>query len=74
MTEINVNGITGFLSDVGDIEDMARNTLIVLDPANHDKFKQDALKRAKEFDLKFILPLYVNYYQEVIEKAKALAL
>ncbi len=72
LPEINVNGVTGFLSNVGDIDDMAKNALIVLDPANHDRFKQEALKRAKVFELKNILPLYVNYYQEVIEKAKAL--
>ena len=71
LPEINIHGVTGFLSNVGDIEDMAKNALIVLDPANHTRFKEEALKRAKLFDLKNILPHYINYYQEVIEKAKA---
>ena len=33
--------------------------------------QQNALARAKEFDLAKILPLYENYYIEVIEKSKA---
>ena len=74
LPEINVHGVTGFLSNVGDIEDMAKNALIVLDPANHDRFKKNSLERAKEFDLENILPHYVNYYTEVIEKSKAFAL
>jgi L-malate glycosyltransferase len=68
--EINVHGVTGFLSNVGDVEDMAKNALIVLDEKNHKEFRRNALNRAKEFDLKNILPLYEAYYQEVLERAK----
>lgn len=69
--EINVQGVTGFLSDVGDVEDMAKNALVVLDDANHATFKANALKRAQEFDLKNILPLYEDFYVEIVEKAKS---
>ena len=70
--EINVNGVTGFLSNVGDIGDMAKNALIVLDEKNHETFRKNALERAQQFDLKNILPLYESYYQEILDKATVL--
>jgi N-acetyl-alpha-D-glucosaminyl L-malate synthase BshA len=69
LPELNVQGVTGFLSNVGDIEDMTRKSLFVLDKNNLPKFKENALKRAKEFDITKILPLYENYYEKVLEKA-----
>lgn len=70
LPELNIQGITGFLCAVGDVEDMSRKALFVLDKKNLPSFKQNALKRAQEFDLTNILPLYENVYQQVIEKAK----
>lgn len=69
--ELNIQGVTGFLSNIGDIEDMTRNALHILDKNNLPKFKQNALARAKEFDISRILPLYEAYYQKVMEKAHA---
>lgn len=66
--ELNVQGVTGFLSNVGDVEDMSRKALFVLDKNNLPRFKESALKRAKEFDITNILPLYENYYQKIMEK------
>ena len=43
-----------------------------MQPAWHT-FKENALARAKEFDLAKILPVYESYYVEVIEKSKAQA-
>jgi N-acetyl-alpha-D-glucosaminyl L-malate synthase BshA len=71
LPELNVQGETGFLSPVGDIEDMTRKALYVLDKDNLPRFKENALKRAREFDLSQILPLYENYYQKVMEKSRA---
>jgi len=68
LPELNTQGITGFLSEVGDVEDMGRKALFVLDKTNLPTFRQNALKRAKEFDIANILPLYENVYQRVIEK------
>jgi N-acetyl-alpha-D-glucosaminyl L-malate synthase BshA len=68
LPELNIHGVTGFLSPVGDIEDMSRNSLLILDKTNLPRFKENALKRAKEFDISRILPLYESYYQQVIEK------
>lgn len=69
--ELNIQGVTGFMSNIGDIEDMTRNALHILDKNNLPKFKQNALARAKEFDISRILPLYEAYYQKVMEKAAA---
>jgi N-acetyl-alpha-D-glucosaminyl L-malate synthase BshA len=69
--ELNVQGVTGFMSNVGDVEDMTRNAMFILDSANLPKFKANALARAKEFDITRILPLYERYYESVIKKAAA---
>jgi L-malate glycosyltransferase len=73
LPELNVQGVTGFLSPVGDVEDMTRKALFVLDKNNLPKFKENALKRAKEFDITQILPIYEEYYQRIMEKTAAKA-
>ena len=67
--ELNINGVTGFMSNIGDVEDMTKNALTILDKNNLPKFKENALKRAKEFDISRILPIYEAYYQKVMEQA-----
>ena len=69
--ELNVQGVTGFMSNVGDVEDMTRKALFVLDKNNLPKFKENALKRAQEFDISNILPIYESYYQKIMEKTAA---
>jgi L-malate glycosyltransferase len=72
LPELNVDGVTGFLKDIGDIQGMAEKSIYILeDEARLATFKENALARAKEFDLTKILPQYENYYIEVIEKSKA---
>jgi N-acetyl-alpha-D-glucosaminyl L-malate synthase BshA len=74
LPELNVQGETGFLSPVGDVEDMTRNALYVLDKDNLPKFKENALKRARVFDITQILPLYEAYYQKVMERSRTKSL
>lgn len=69
LPELQLQGITGFMSPIGDIEDMTRKSLFILDKNNLPQFKASALKRAQEFDITNILPLYENYYQQILEKA-----
>ncbi|NJM24172.1 MAG: N-acetyl-alpha-D-glucosaminyl L-malate synthase BshA [Bacteroidia bacterium] len=71
LPELNLQGVTGFLSPIGDIEDMTRKALFILDKANLPTFKQNALKRAQEFDISRILPLYEAYYQKILENEPA---
>ncbi len=72
LPELNVDGVTGFLREVGDVDGMAERAIYILEDENRLKtFKENSLARAKEFDLSIILPVYENYYAEVIEKSKA---
>ena len=68
LPELNIQGVTGFMSDVGDTEDMTRNALFILDKNNLPGFKENALARAQEFDISRILPVYEAHYTKIIEK------
>jgi glycosyltransferase involved in cell wall biosynthesis len=71
LPELNVDGVTGFLKNVGDVQGMAEKAIYILeDEQRLQMFKDNALARAHEFDLANILPLYENYYVEVIERCK----
>jgi N-acetyl-alpha-D-glucosaminyl L-malate synthase BshA len=71
LPELNLEGITGFLKDVGDVDGMAEQAVYILeDEERLNSFKENALARAKEFDLATILPIYEKYYVEVIERCK----
>ncbi|MCU0393068.1 MAG: N-acetyl-alpha-D-glucosaminyl L-malate synthase BshA [Thermoflexibacter sp.] len=66
LPELNIQGITGFLSNVGDIEDMVKNALIILDDQNLPKFRENALMRAKDFEISKIRPMYEAVYEKVL--------
>jgi N-acetyl-alpha-D-glucosaminyl L-malate synthase BshA len=69
LPEVNFDGISGYLSDVGNTEEMAQNALKILkDDATFNKFKENALAVAKQFDIKNILPLYEELYKKAIKK------
>ncbi|WP_085472502.1 N-acetyl-alpha-D-glucosaminyl L-malate synthase BshA [Sphingobacterium psychroaquaticum] len=71
LPELNRHGVSGFLSDIGDVEDMAKNALYILEDCDRLlKFKEAAYKRAQEFDISKILPMYENYYEEVIRQSQ----
>src|SRR5690554_3371790 len=73
LPELNLEGVTGFLCDVGDIDAMAEKALYVLEDCDRlEKFKEAALNRAKDFELDKIMPQYEAYYHEVLEKSKKL--
>lgn len=68
LPEVNIHGETGFLSDVGDTDDMAKNGIFILkDKETLQQFKQNALAQAKRFSLQNVLPAYKNVYREVVE-------
>ncbi len=69
LPEVNSNGFSGYLSDVGDIEGMAKNALKILkDDLVLSQFKKNALINAQKFDIKKILPLYEDLYRRAIAK------
>lgn len=67
--ELNLDGITGFLCDIGDIDTMAEKSLYVLsDDARLKQFKMQAKQQALRFDIDQIVPMYENLYNEVLKK------
>ena len=67
--EINIHGKTGFMSNVGDFADMAKNAIYILQDENRLKeFKANALEQAKTFDIENVLPQYEAYYKKVLAK------
>jgi N-acetyl-alpha-D-glucosaminyl L-malate synthase BshA len=67
--EVNINGVTGFLSDVGDVDSMAQNAINLLkDPEMLKTFRKNALKQAHNFDLKTILLQYEAVYNRVVNQ------
>jgi N-acetyl-alpha-D-glucosaminyl L-malate synthase BshA len=69
--EVNIDGVTGFLSDVGDVEDMAANALkLLLNEERLTAFKKNALLRAHDFDLVKILPMYEQIYFDLVGKSE----
>ena len=68
LPEVNIHGESGFLSDVGDIDDMAANALkIFKDEKTLKEFKERAKKVAKYFDINTIVPKYESLYQKAID-------
>ncbi len=66
--EVNKDGISGFLSNVGDVDDMAAKALQILkDEAVMEKFKQNAYNVASKFDIVHILPLYEELYEKAFK-------
>ncbi|WP_439483579.1 N-acetyl-alpha-D-glucosaminyl L-malate synthase BshA [Cyclobacterium plantarum] len=67
--ELNINGETGFLCEVGNIAEMTEKALFILDGKNLPNFKKNALARAKMFDVSAILPKYEAFYAKTIENS-----
>lgn len=71
--EVNVHGVSGFLSEVGDVEDMTKNALYILsDDSRLRTFKNNARKESVKFDLHNIVPQYEAIYQETLAKCMLL--
>lgn len=64
LPEVNIHGETGFLSNLGDVEDMAKNAITILkDDATLTRFKENAKAHTKRFSLETILPVYEDLYK-----------
>jgi len=72
LPEINVQGVTGYMSEVGDTDDMAKNAIEVLkDEDKLKQFKENAIAHAKTFSRQRIIPLYEQLYESVVANYKA---
>lgn len=67
LPEVNIEGETGFLADVGDVDRMAEKALYLLQNEETLKqFRANALAQAKRFDLNSVLGQYVNLYEKAL--------
>lgn len=67
LPEVNKHGISGYLSDVGDVNDMAQHAITILsEELTLLEFKRNALRIAATFDIQNILPLYEALYKKAI--------
>ncbi|WP_299061030.1 N-acetyl-alpha-D-glucosaminyl L-malate synthase BshA [uncultured Polaribacter sp.] len=69
LPEVNIHGKTGYLSNLGDVDDMAKNAIsIVKDDTTLEEFKQNAKAHTKQFSLESILPVYEEIYKSCYKK------
>lgn len=69
LKELNINGNSGFTSDVGDIDSMSNNAIKILSNENlKKKFKSQAFENAKKYDIKKVIPLYEDIYKKAISQ------
>ena len=67
LSELNINGNSGYTSDIGDIDSMASNAIKILsDKTLKKKYSSQAFENAKKYDIKKIIPLYESVYQEAL--------
>ena len=68
LPEVNSQGYSGYLSDVGNVEEMAKNAISILkDEEKLSRFKKNAKEVASRFDTKKIVPQYEALYKKAIE-------
>ncbi len=68
--EVNIDGLTGFVSPVGNTDDMTHNALQLLENDSLlNIFKHNARQRAEEFEMNAIVPLYEKEYQKLVHSA-----
>jgi len=68
LPEVNIHGVTGFLSNVKDVDDMAKNTLkLIASKEILEEYKEKALERAKTFRIDQVLPQYEAIYKSLVQ-------
>ena len=69
LPEVNKHGVTGFLSEVGDVENMASNACKILKSEETlSRFKNNARLHSQKFSIKKILPMYEDIYKKTINQ------
>ena len=67
LSEVNIDGVTGYLSEVGDVKQMSENAIKLLsDNEKLEQFKENAFIHSQKFDLPNILPLYECLYEKLL--------
>lgn len=72
LPEVNKDGYSGYMANVGDVESMAKKAITILEDDDRlYEFKSNALKVAQEFDIKNILPMYEQLYRKALKQQHA---
>ena len=67
LPELNRHGVSGLMSDVGDVNEMAKQVLYLIEtPERLNKFKRQAKERSESFNLQAVLPQYEAIYEHVL--------
>lgn len=67
LPEVVIHGQNGFTREVGDVDNMAADALSLLkDEEKWQTFSTAARQHAEQFTRKFIVPMYEDYYEEVL--------
>ncbi|WP_024770031.1 N-acetyl-alpha-D-glucosaminyl L-malate synthase BshA [Aquimarina macrocephali] len=65
--EVNTHGVSGYMSDVGDVKGMSENSIRILENDSRlEVFKENAYKEAMKFDISSIIPLYLKMYESAL--------
>ena len=67
LSEINIQGETGYMGEVGDVKTMGKQALIILeDPEVLKQFKERAAAHARKYDIQHIVPIYEKLYERFL--------
>jgi N-acetyl-alpha-D-glucosaminyl L-malate synthase BshA len=68
LPELNRHGVSGLMSNVGDVDEMAKQVFYLIEKEERlMKFKDQARERASAFSLEAVLPLYEKLYDKVLK-------
>ena len=68
LPELVKEGISGFTCEVGDINEMSKKALEILDQKNIKNFKENAFKIANKYDINIVLPKYIAFYKNILNQ------
>lgn len=67
LKDLNINGNSGYTSDVGDVDSMAQNAIKILtDNSLEKQYRTQAFENAKKYDIKKVIPLYEEIYNQAL--------
>src|SRR5690554_164888 len=69
LPEVNIQGVSGFLDNIGDINGMVQHSMEILkNIPTLEKFKEQAYQHSKNFSVDKIVPMYEAIYQKRSEE------
>ena len=67
LPEVIRHGVSGMLAPVGDVDTMGDHAAFLLDPAHHERFRNQARDRAARFGIDTVLPAYLEAYDRILQ-------